>query len=101
MDITLPASVKSIGASAFRDCYDLTIVKFDGKLESIGEYAFADCSKITKFEYAGAADSWVNIAKAPNWDEITGSYKVQCTDGEVTKDGVVILKGDKVTKTDE
>ncbi len=101
MEITLPASVKSIGASAFRDCYDLTIVKFNGKLESIGEYAFADCSKITKFEYAGTADSWVNIAKAPNWDEITGSYKVQCTDGEVTKDGVVILRGDKITKTEE
>ena len=92
MEITLPASVKSIGASAFRDCYDLTIVKSDGALESIGEYAFADCSNVTKFEYDGTAQSWANVAKASNWDESTGSYKVQCTDGEVAKDGTVTYK---------
>lgn len=100
--VTLPASVKSIGASAFRDCYELRNVEFSGELERIGEYAFADCDAITRFSYSGTTDSWVNIDKSPTWNKSMGDYKIVCTDGEVTKDGVVILKGDnKTIKTEE
>ena len=46
-DITeayIPASVKTIGSSAFSDCHDLTKVTIEGNgLQTIGVYAFSNC----------------------------------------------------------
>ena len=44
----IPASVQSIGESAFRDCKNLEKVTFakDSQLKEIGEYAFRYCSSL-------------------------------------------------------
>ncbi|MDE6293267.1 MAG: leucine-rich repeat protein, partial [Clostridiales bacterium] len=46
--ITIPASVVSIGMSAFADCKDLQTITFepDSQLETVGGYAFSGCSAL-------------------------------------------------------
>ena len=44
--VTFPASVKTIGNEAFRNCTSLTKHTLPEGLTSIGQYAFADCTKL-------------------------------------------------------
>ena len=44
--ITMPNTIKSIGAYAFSFCYELQSVQFSQTLESIGELAFYNCSAL-------------------------------------------------------
>lgn len=48
---TVPATVESIGASAFAYCSELATVTFDGTptITTIGNNAFGDCKKLTAF----------------------------------------------------
>ena len=48
---TVPATVESIGASAFAYCSELANVTFDGTptITTIGNNAFGDCKKLTAF----------------------------------------------------
>ncbi len=47
VSVTIPDSVKSIGAEAFRWCRALTAVTIPGSVESIGEDAFSWCRVLT------------------------------------------------------
>ncbi|MBO5312357.1 MAG: leucine-rich repeat domain-containing protein [Clostridia bacterium] len=44
--VVLPLSVKTIGASAFWECYELETVEMPTALEEIGEGAFFSCSRL-------------------------------------------------------
>jgi hypothetical protein len=45
--VTFPASVKTIGNEAFANCTSLTELTLPEGLTSIGQYAFADCTHLT------------------------------------------------------
>lgn len=45
--VSIPASVKTIGASAFNECKNLQSVSLSEGLETIGESAFANCKSLT------------------------------------------------------
>ena len=49
--ITLPASVTSIGSSAFEFCYSLTSVTLPASLTSIGDTAFLGCYSLTSVSF--------------------------------------------------
>lgn len=50
--VTIPKTVKSIGAKAFSSCRNLEKVTFTGDgLESIGERAFESCGKLSQFSF--------------------------------------------------
>ncbi len=44
--MTIPSSVKSIGAFAFQGCIGLTSVTIPDSVTSIGQYAFKDCTQL-------------------------------------------------------
>lgn len=45
--VILPASVKSIGVSAFEDCSNLASVSIPSEVTFIGDYAFRNCANLT------------------------------------------------------
>ena len=59
-DITLPASVTSIGAWAFNDCRSLALITLPDGLTSIGRAAFANCRFLASITLpaTGQALSW-------------------------------------------
>lgn len=60
--ITLPKSIKSIGAYAFSDLQQLAVIK-----------------------YAGTKEEWNKIEFCEGWDDSTGNYVVECSNGDVIK----------------
>ena len=54
--ITIPDSVTSIGANAFRACGGLTSITIPDSVTSIGNYAFYNCSNLTDVYYTGTED---------------------------------------------
>ncbi len=55
VEITIPARLRDIRNSAFRECVDLTTVKapnnYQGLMHSIGNYAFSGCTKLSELDY--------------------------------------------------
>ena len=87
--VTIPASVTSIGNFAFRDCNSLTSVVISNSVTSIGNYAFYNCSSLTSIQFTGTTAQWKAITFGSSWNSNTGNYTVTCTDGTISKDGVV------------
>ena len=98
--IAIPASVETIGESAFERCTALTTITFTGnKLESIYCYAFAGCTSLTSFtfpagvtligDYAGSADISSEVYL---FDGCT-SLKTVTFEGDVTRLGGYVFTG--------
>jgi hypothetical protein len=51
--VTIPDSVKTIGARAFMDCASLTSVTIGKGVTSIGNMAFGNCAKLTSVTFSG------------------------------------------------
>lgn len=50
IEISLPDSIKNIGAFAFEGCVNLKIIKLGSELELIGERAFSKCPNIQSYK---------------------------------------------------
>ena len=55
--LTLPKSLTSIGAFAFRSCGFTTVELYD-TVETIGTRAFHDCGNLEKVIYHGTKEQW-------------------------------------------
>ena len=111
--IIIPKKVTEIGKNAFSNCSELREIKISGgatiescaflkcaSLESltisagtsIKEKAFYDCKNLVRINFIGTTEQWKNhTSKGYMWDEYTGDYTVYCTDGTVSKSGIVTL----------
>lgn len=90
--ITIPDSVTDIGLYAFGGCTGLTSVKIGKEVTSVGGFAFSNCHKLTSIEYDGTIEQWQLIQFGDRWNNGTGEYVVNCTDGTVAYDGTVTMK---------
>ncbi|MBQ7886396.1 MAG: leucine-rich repeat domain-containing protein, partial [Clostridia bacterium] len=53
--VTLPSTLKKIGAQAFGDAASLETIALPSGLESIGDYAFYNCTALTSVSYSGSS----------------------------------------------
>ncbi len=81
----LPHHLNSIGYDAFACCGKLTNIKIPSGVRSIGEYAFNRCSSLATIAFDGTKAQWSSITKGHGWNFSTGSYTVQCSDGNLNK----------------
>lgn len=89
--IELPASVTAIGFGTFQYS-SLTSLTIKGKLTSIGTFAFAACDMLTEIIFNGTVAEWQSIEFDPDYcDPHTADFTVTCTDGTITKNGVITM----------
>ena len=74
--VTIPDTVRTIGANAFESCYYLKTVTLSKNVGSIKSKAFIDCEKLTQIIFKGTEQEWKNINKGSGWDSSTGNYEV-------------------------
>ena len=106
--VTIPNSVTSIGSSAFSDCSSLTSVTIGDSVTSIerdafngcisltsitipdsvtriGVDAFSGCTGLIRINFKGTKAQWYAMSRGSGWNSSTGSYKIYCTDGTISK----------------
>ena len=87
--IVIPDGVTSIGDCVFYLCDSLTSVEIPNSVTSIGKSAFGICFDLKNIRFTGTTAQWQAISFANSWNSNTGYYKVTCTDGIVSKGGIV------------
>nr|WP_296090903.1 leucine-rich repeat protein [uncultured Treponema sp.] len=84
-EIVIPDNVKTIADGGFWGCSSLTTITLPASLSSIGASAFKICVSLKTVNYKGTKAQWetlkANISTTGN-DELTGA-KIICTDGVI------------------
>ncbi len=83
--VTLPSGVKSIGFGAFSRCGRLTSIEIPDSVTKIGDDAFYGCGSLKSIVFKGTKAKWNSISKGHGWNFVTGSYTVECDDGNIGK----------------
>ena len=52
---------------------------------------FQSCTNLTEIHYEGTVDQWHSISLGSGWDTSSGEYTIYCTDGEISKDGIITM----------
>ena len=83
--VTLGEGIAKIDEDAFYYCNALTEIYIPSTVTYIGENAFQNCTSLKKISFNGTKAEWLAIEKDPKWNRSTGSYKIYCTDGTLSK----------------
>ena len=80
-DCIIPNGVEILNSYLFSDCKALTNVTIPNTVNVISKYSLAGCSSLKKITFLGTKDEWSDVVKEKNWNQNTGSFYVECTDG--------------------
>ena len=72
-----------IGKSAYENCSFLKMVNLSADLQEIGACAFRNCIELTVINFEGTKEQWAAIKKGENWDLNTGNYIICCSNGKI------------------
>lgn len=88
--VTIPGSVAGIRVGAFANCASLEIVTIScGYLSGMGKYVFYNCLLLERIDYKDWTGCWYAIDKGDGCFDLTGNYKIYCTDAIIDKTGRV------------
>ena len=73
--IKIPASVTTIGASAFENCLYLEEVELGTGIKTLGDFSFSN-SNLKKVFYNGTKEQWDQVAKSNTWNNGTDKDKL-------------------------
>ena len=80
---TIPDSITSISASAFRERTSLTSITIPDSVTVINPNAFNGCTGLTSISYTGTVAEWKSLTKYELWNFAVPARFVQCMDGQV------------------
>ncbi|MDE6373777.1 MAG: leucine-rich repeat domain-containing protein, partial [Clostridia bacterium] len=88
-EIVVGENVTAIPKLVFKDS-GVKSLTINGSSTTIAGNAMQNCVNLTCITFKGTTAQWKALAKGANWNNGTGDYSVQCTDGKLDKDGNVI-----------
>ena len=77
--------IEEIAVEAFLNCDAVIGVTVPASIRRIGAHAFAGCGNLSTITYLGTLAEWNAIAKDGGWDDGTPDYAILCTDGFTAK----------------
>ena len=77
--------VEEIDYCAFDHCENLKNITIPSSVKRIGAGAFASCVNLRQIRFDGTINQWREISKDDAWDIDTGDYKVYCMNGTLNK----------------
>lgn len=83
--VTISETVTSVEGATFYGCANLTSVYLTNSIKKIDFDAFIDCVCLTNIYYSGSVAEWNAIEKGADWNKNTGSYRVYCNNGTISK----------------
>lgn len=87
--VVFEAGVKTINSNAFYNCSAISEITVSKGVTRISSNAFYKCSSLVRINYNGTIEDWNEITKDGNWDNGSGNYVIYCTDGTITKNGII------------
>ncbi len=89
-ELTLPAELSALGRRALKGT-SLTTLSLPETLTSLGAEAFSGSAKLSSLNYPLLATDWVAVTKGDLWYKNTALSLVNCFDGEVTVEGMILV----------
>ena len=83
--IVIPKSVTYISFYTFANCTNLVSVTVPVGIIEIGSRSFSGCQGLSTISFEGTIRQWTAITFGYAWDENTGNYTVDCSDGVIVK----------------
>lgn len=80
--IVIPDGVTKINNNLFVKCSSLESITLPENLNYIGSHAFYETG-VSEIIFKGTTEQWNSITKMTKWDDLTGDYTVNCTDGQI------------------
>ena len=88
VEVVLPTyTLKTIEASAFANCVNLSKINIPRSVTYIGELTFSRCKMLFDLNYESTSDDWARVDKHPNWSKGSSLSAVYCTDTSVYVEG--------------
>lgn len=84
--ITLSNSITDIDLMTFSRS-EIENITIPATVKSIGGYVFKDSNKLESINFKGTKEQWIAINKDSNWNAGTKDFIIICTDGKLDKDG--------------
>ncbi len=81
-DVTLPEGLTSIAEGLFYNCESLERVTIPGSVTSIGTTVFWQCEKLKTIVFGGTEAQWNALEKGSQWDQGSGNYYVEFSNGD-------------------
>ena len=86
--IEIPAGVALVEVNALTDCTKLASVTITAGTV-FDEWSMVCATALAEICFNGTTDEWLATANGESWNAYTGNYTVICSDGTVSKTGVV------------
>ena len=97
--VTIPDGVIGVSDYAFANSSNLIYVSVPDSVTSIGGSAFYGCGLLSSINFQGTKAEWGAITKGSYWDDKTGDYIVNCTDGSILEAKATFDNGDGTATT--
>ena len=81
--VHIAPGVTNVGAYAFANHRELSMVSLPDTVVEIGRSAFLNCPSLEEISFGGTMDEWAAVVLEKNWAAGSGIRSIHCADGQI------------------